>query len=50
VRRDASSDHRPVDIGAHRIETAGEVLGPIAAANLRNADWATLVIDRQLVL
>lgn len=39
-----------VVIGAHRIETAGEVLGPIAAANLRNADWATLVIDRQLVL
>lgn len=39
-----------VVIGAHRIEATGEVLGPIAAANLRNADWATLVIDRQLVL
>lgn len=39
-----------VVVGAHRMEATGEVLGPIAAANLRNADWATLVIDRQLVL
>lgn len=39
-----------VVIGAHRIEATGEVLGPITAANLRNAEWATLVIDRQLVL
>jgi len=37
-------------VGAGRMEAVGEVLGPIAAANLQNADWATLVIDRQRVL
>jgi len=39
-----------VVIGAHQMQATGEVLGPMAAANLRNADWATLVIDRQLIL
>lgn len=39
-----------VVIDAHRMESTGEVLGPSAAANLRNAEWATLVIDRQLPL